>query len=150
MKSLPIPTSPIITRNFGGGTAPTLYYYAYVTGLTYSRSKDLVTWESGGSFVSFPEELSGSDALWAPEVIYDEEDELYYAFFTVNPPADKAAGEGESAPYYMPIVATSEKASGPFVPVSFDDRNTGYPQSYAKYALFDNAAYKFRQLDLYR
>ena len=24
MKSLPIPTSPIITRNFGGGTAPTL------------------------------------------------------------------------------------------------------------------------------
>ena len=120
------------------------YYYAYVTGLTYSRSKDLVTWESGGSFVSFPEELSGSDALWAPEVIYDEEDELYYAFFTVNPPADKAAGEGESAPYYMPIVATSEKASGPFVPVSFDDRNTGYPQSYAKYALFDNAAYKRR------
>ena len=117
------------------------YYYAYVTGLTYSRSKDLVTWESGGSFVSFPEELSGSDALWAPEVIYDEEDELYYAFFTVNPPADKTAGEGESAPYYMPIVATSEKASGPFVPVAFDDRNTSYPQSYAKYALFDNASY---------
>ena len=117
------------------------YYYAYVTGLTYSRSEDLVTWESGGSFVSFPEELSGSDALWAPEVIYDEEDELYYAFFTVNPPADKTAGEGESAPYYMPIVATSEKASGPFVPVAFDDRNTSYPQSYAKYALFDNASY---------
>lgn len=28
------------------------YYYAYVTGLTYSRSKDLVTWESGG--ISYP------------------------------------------------------------------------------------------------
>ena len=112
-----------------------------MTGLTYSRSKDLVTWESGGSFVSFPEELSGSDALWAPEVIYDEKDKLYYAFFTVNPPADKTAGEGNSAPYYMPIVATSEKASGPFVPVAFDDRNTSYPQSYAKYALFDNASY---------
>ena len=117
------------------------YYYAYVTGLTYSRSKDLVTWESGGSFVDLSGDLSGSDALWAPEVIYDEDDELYYAFFTVNPPADKTAGEGESAPYYMPIVATSEKASGPFVPVAFDDRNTSYPQSYAKYALFDNASY---------
>ena len=123
-------------------TARDGYYYAYVTGLTYSRSKDLVNWESGGGFVSLPEALNGSDALWAPEVIYDEDDALYYAFFTLNPPADKTAGEGNSAPMYMPIVATAEKASGPFVPVSFDDRNTSYPQSYAKYALFDNAAYR--------
>ena len=41
------------------------YYYAYVTGLTYSRSKDLVTWESGGSFVDLSGDLSGSDALWS-------------------------------------------------------------------------------------
>ena len=85
---------PLVLDN----TARDGYYYAYVTGLTYSRSKDLVTWESGGSFVSLPQDLNGSDALWAPEVIYDEEDELYYAFFTLNPPADKTAGEGESAP----------------------------------------------------
>ena len=86
-------------------------------------------WENGGGFVSLPQELSGSDAMWAPEVIYDEEDGLYYAFFTLNPPADKAV-EASSAPMYMPMVATSEKASGPFVPVTFDDRNTSYPQFY--------------------
>ena len=69
-------------------TARTGYYYAYVTGLTYSYSKDLVNWTSGGSFVELPAALSGSGALWAPEVIYDEDTGLYYAFFSLTPAPD--------------------------------------------------------------
>ena len=121
-------------------TARSGYFYVYVTGFTYYYSKDLKTWQNGGSFVSLPADLSGSGDTWAPEVIYDEDTDLYYAFFTLNPPAD-AAYELESAPTYMPIVATSESAAGPFVPVTFDDRNLTYPQFYVKYCLFDNPSY---------
>lgn len=121
-------------------TARSGYFYAYVTGFTYYYSDDLTTWQNGGSFVSLPADLSGSGDTWAPEVIYDEDTDLYYAFFTLNPPAD-AAYESESAPTYMPMVATSESAAGPFVPVTFDDRNQTYPQFYVKYCLFDNISY---------
>lgn len=51
-------------------TARTGYYYAYVTGLTYSYSDDLVDWKSGGSFVELPDALAGAGSQWAPEVIY--------------------------------------------------------------------------------
>ena len=71
-------------------TARSGYFYAYVTGFTYYYSDDLTTWQNGGSFVSLPADLSGSGDTWAPEVIYDEDTDLYYAFFTLNPPADAA------------------------------------------------------------
>ncbi len=140
-------------------TARDGYYYAYVTGLTYSRSKDLVTWESGGSFVELPATLAESEALWAPEVIYDEDTQLYYAFFSLTPPPDTEY-EGVAAPAYLPVVAVSAAASGPFKPVDLTnaaevERALGdgyeayvrtpsaeYPQNYAAYALLDNAAYQ--------
>lgn len=140
-------------------TARTGYYYAYVTGLTYSYSKDLVNWTSGGSFVELPAALAGSDALWAPEVIYDGDTELYYAFFSLTPAPDTEV-EGVAAPAYMPVVAVCETPRGPFKPVDLTNAeevegalgegyetyvrtaSADYPQRYARYALLDNGAYQ--------
>lgn len=125
-------------------TANSGYYYAYVTGLTYYYSKNLESWTYGGSFVSLPADLGGSDALWAPEVIRDGD--KYYAFFSLTPPPDRNM-EAAAAPLYMPVLAVSDKAEGPFVPVDFYGSgkravNEDYPQFYAKYSLFDQAAYQ--------
>lgn len=135
------------------------YYYAYVTGLTYSRSKDLVNWENGGSFVELPEALAGAGAQWAPEVIYDGDTQLYYAFFSLTPQPDTGV-EGVTAPAYLPVVSVSEKPEGPFKPVDLTNAeevegalgegyeeyvrepSEDYPQSYARYALLDNGEYQ--------
>lgn len=61
-------------------TANTGYYYAYVTGFSYYYSENLEDWIPGGGFMSLPADLNGSSAHWAPEVIYDEAEEKYYAF----------------------------------------------------------------------
>ena len=121
-------------------TERTGYYYAYSTGFTYHYSKDLEHWSYGASFVSL-EGLAGSDRLWAPEVIYSDEDETYYAFLAVYPPADKDC-EAFTAPQHMPIIATSKDPRGPFKPLIFEDRNTSYPQWYAKYCFLDMAQYR--------
>ena len=140
-------------------TARSGLYYAYVTGFTYYTSPDLIAWTSGGSFVDLSGELSSPTTKWAPEVIYDENTELYYAFFTITPQADSDM-EGAPAVIYLPVVAVSETAAGPFVPVDLTDpedveavlgegyeqfvrtATEDYPQYYAKYALLDNAQYQ--------
>lgn len=126
-------------------TENTGYYYAYVTGFNYYYSSDLENWIPGGGFVSLPADLNGSDALWAPEVIYDGTEKQYYAFFSLNPPADSDK-EGASAPEYLSIVATSKNPGGPFVPMDLSAvRNIDtvkYPQFYAKYALLDSGEYQ--------
>ena len=68
-------------------TANSGYYYAYSTGFTYYYSENMQDWYYGGSFVTLPSLLSGADMFWAPEVIYDEQEERYFSFFTMNPPA---------------------------------------------------------------
>ena len=129
-------------------TARTGYYYAYSTGFNYFYSKDLENWHYGASFFS-PEGLAGCDRLWAPEVIYSEEDETYYAFLAVQPTPDKEV-EAFTAPEHMPIIATSKDPRGPFKPLIFEDRNTSYPQWYAKYCFLDMAEYRaaYERLDL--
>lgn len=126
-------------------TANSGYYYAYVTGFTYYYSSDLENWIPGGSFVSLPADLIGSDALWAPEVIYDSVEKQYYAFFSLNPPADTEK-EAASAPEYLSVVATSKNPGGPFVPMDLSAvrkiDTAKYPQFYAKYALLDSGEYQ--------
>ena len=66
------------------------YFYAYGTsdliqchGIQTWRSKDLTNWEYMG--VAFEPDFSETWAhnnYWAPEVLYDEEDELYYMFYS--------------------------------------------------------------------
>ena len=126
-------------------TANTGYYYAYVTGFSYYYSENLEDWIPGGGFMSLPADLNGSSAHWAPEVIYDEAEEKYYAFFTITPPADKNM-EGGPGPVYLSMVATSDSPGGPFVPMDLSAKRTidtaKYPQFYAKYALLDSAEYQ--------
>lgn len=66
------------------------YFYAYGTsdliqchGIQTWRSKDLTNWEYMG--VAFEPDFSETWAhnnYWAPEVLYDEEDQLYYMFYS--------------------------------------------------------------------
>ena len=125
-------------------TARSGLYYAYVTGLTYYTSPNLEDWTYGGSFVNLPAELSGSQATWAPEVIYDGG--KYYSFFSLTPPPDGDM-ETSAAVTYMPVLAVADSAAGPFVPVDFYGEskraeNLNYPQYYAKYCLFDESEYQ--------
>lgn len=126
-------------------TANTGYYYAYVTGFNYYYSENLEDWFHGGGFMQLPEDLNGSEAHWAPEVIYDETEEQYYAFFTLTPPADSAM-EGAPGPTYLSMTATSKTPTGPFIPVDMSTirtlDQTKYPQKYAKYALLDSGEYQ--------
>lgn len=121
-------------------TARTGYYYAYSTGYNYYYSKDLENWNFGANFYDL-EGLAGSDRLWAPEVVYNEDDQTYYAFLVVYPTPDKEY-EAFTAPQHMPIIATSKDPRGPFKPLIFEDRNPDYPQWYAKYCYFDMKQYK--------
>jgi beta-xylosidase len=119
------------------------YYYIYsTTGRLYTkRSKDLVTWEAIGQTLSFYQnratELAGTitkkvayESLWAPEVVYDDDTELYYAFFSAKPQNlnDVVIGQGVQ-PYFneqqamFPIyVASSTSPEGPFELVNFRDQ----------------------------
>lgn len=120
------------------------YYYAYVTGMTYYYSSDLESWTYGGSFLELPSDMGGSSALWAPEVIYD--DGQYYCFFSLTPAADSTM-EGSASVIYMPVLAVSDSADGPFTLVDFyaeglREQSDEYPQYYAKYCLFDELAYQ--------
>ena len=120
-------------------TERTGYYYAYSTTFNYYYSKDLEQWNYGAGFVSL-EGLAGSDRQCAPEVIYSEEDETYYAFLAVTPKPDTEC-EQFTAPEHMPVVATAKDPRGPFKPLVFEDRNVSYPQYYAKYCFLDMAEY---------
>lgn len=138
------------------------YFYSYGTssvgdGFEYWRSRDLETWELCGQCISFNSiGLHGWGSIWAPEVIYDEDAEKYFLFFSATPPKENVGTSAFSA--YFPLVAVSDKAGGPFKVVNFmDAASCGaenvhtydteiYPQESAKYYLFDiqlfNAAVK--------
>lgn len=89
------------------------YFYAYGTsddirvyGFQSWRSKDLTHWESMG--VAFKPDFNVTWAnvnYWAPEVLYDESDGLYYLFYS----AQKTDGT-----FHM-SVAYSETPNGPFI-----------------------------------
>lgn len=122
------------------------YYYAYSTqGVNFVyRSKDLAHWEAVRHTVN----ISNDDVskaiwadIWAPEVVYDEEADKYFMYFSATPQ------NGNGAQYLM-YLATSDSPEGPFELVNFldagsCDNNTHdydtsvYDASFAKYQLFD-------------
>lgn len=105
------------------------YYYMYITsddihgaGYLAYKSRDLVNWvcagvalkpegktdeAAGKTTVSF-----GFSSYWAPEVIYDAEDKLYYMFYTANRYDTSFA----SGLWFFGDIAISESPAGPFVP----------------------------------
>ena len=91
------------------------YFYAYGTsdnigchGFQSWRSKDLSHWESMG--VAFMPDYANTWATtnyWAPEVVYDNEDGLYYMFYNAQNLNDNN--------YQYISVAYSSDPAGPFV-----------------------------------
>ncbi|MDE6401884.1 MAG: family 43 glycosylhydrolase, partial [Clostridiales bacterium] len=97
------------------------YYYIFTTSGHFesSRSKDLVNWEIMGpplnvwSADSEIREIVWND-IWAPEVIYDPDTELYYMHFSASP-------KNSSAMDMLLMGAVSETPYGPYEVVNFTD-----------------------------
>ena len=158
------------------------YYYLYVTQaniFTY-RSKDLTNWETVGNALDiqdYKEEGGLKEErrvlwkdIWAPEVIFDPDTNLYYMFFSATPEEDATITTGEgvcngNAKEVM-FVSVSDRPDRGFRLVNFMDPNScgaenvhsfnmtsglkdesgeyinAYPHYFAKYLLFDPAEYK--------
>ena len=141
------------------------YYYMY--GTEYSmfcyRSKDMMSWEQvGNTLDNLKYEEGGTssefrdatwDSMYAPEVVYDEETDLYYMFFSAAPKADENLTDAHNGKtWFVMYVATSKYPYKDFQLVDFTDASScgaenirnidvnTYPQYYTKYSLFDPAA----------
>ena len=101
------------------------YFYAYGTsdlvgcfGIQCWRSKDLTNWEyKSVAYQPNFDRTWGFTNHWAPEVIYDEEQELYLMFYNAD------WNEKGSERKYI-SVAYSENPYGPFV--AFDETKPSY------------------------
>lgn len=145
------------------------YYYMYGTegSLFCYRSQNLMDWEPVGNALdnyfynedgTVPEDLKSSwEDVWAPEVIYDEDTETYYMFFSATPKADTkvVAGNGveEGTPTRQLMVATSKYPYKEFDVVNFKDANScgeenlhtydegRFPHYFAKYLMLQPDEY---------
>ena len=144
------------------------YYYMYYTvGRCFCyRSTNLMDWEPVGHTLgdwqykgdgTTSEELNvyWTD-IWAPEVVYDADTELYYMFFSATPKPDESveAGNGveEGSAARVLMVATSKWPDRDFRIVNFKDAascgqenlhtysESKYPHYYAKYLFLDPEA----------
>ena len=174
---IPESPDPFVLDN----TAIDGWYYLYGTIasiLTY-RSRDLMEWEPVGNALDNMDYAAAGKLsevrrttwkdLWAPEVVYDPDEQLYYMFFSATPqeeafPVGKGVRQG--TPKYMMIVAVSKYPDREFQIVNFRDPDScgeenlhsyneqvgvsdgkgGYldahPHYYAKYSYFDPSKYK--------
>lgn len=132
-------------------TAVDGYYYLYGTqGACYCyRSKNMMDWEKVGDTIQVSEVVATD--IWAPEVVYDADEELYYMFFSATPTADAAYTDGNAT--QVLFVATSKYPYKDFALINFKDESscgvdnvhdystTAYPHYYAEYLFFDPAKY---------
>ena len=139
------------------------YYYLYGTeGSLYCyRSKDLMDWERVGNALDNMDyaspgvmseiRLATWKDIWAPEVVYDPDEQLYYMFFSATPKADEEVNSGNGS--YLMMVAVSQYPDRDFQLVNFEDADScgaenvhsydknKYPHYYAKYQFFDPVDY---------
>lgn len=158
------------------------YYYLYVTqdNLFCYRSKDLMTWDDVGNALDVQDYKVGGGLteerrvlwkdIWAPEVIFDPDTNLYYMFFSATPEADAnvTVGKGvlEGNAKEVMFVAVSQRPDRDFKVVNFADADScgeenlhvintktgqkdengeyiiAYPHYFAKYLLFEPTQYK--------
>lgn len=112
-------------------TARSGYYYLYVTASIW-RSKDLVNWtEVNGLLVESEndeEQNVLASAIWAPEVVYDEDMGKYIMFVSSTSTTDNAYSTGrgvvDGGGYCMMHVALSDSPEGPFRIVNFSDKDS--------------------------
>lgn len=139
------------------------YYYLYGTeGSLYCyRSKDLMDWERVGNALDNMDyaspgvmseiRLATWKDIWAPEVVYDPDEQLYYMFFSATPKADEEVKTDNGS--YLMMVAVSRYPDRDFQLVNFEDAascgaenvhsydKNKYPHYYAKYQFFDPVDY---------
>ena len=98
------------------------YYYMLSTiGLYYmGRSKDCMNWEGVGSALCPIVGTTGSTLkntlytnYWAPEIVYDKDEQLYYLFCSAN------SNYGGDIYTSNSFVGVSDKASGPYYICNF-------------------------------
>lgn len=145
------------------------YYYMYGTegSLFCYRSVDLMDWEPVGNALDnyfFNEDGTRSEDLkstwqdiWAPEVVYDEDTQEYYMFFSATPVEDTSVVAGgnveEGTPTRQLMVAKSKYPYKEFEVVNFKDEascgegnlhdydESQFPHYFAKYLMLDPSEY---------
>ena len=97
------------------------YYYLYATNFVDSgykayRSKDMVNWQDVsaevGHYCFVEQEIDAfTNPYWAPELIYDEETDKYYLFYS----ASATENWGWDGSYMRIGIAIADEPYGPFV-----------------------------------
>ena len=96
-------------------------FYAY-------ESSDLENWGNPKTVFKRDDTTWCQSTLWAPEVIYDEETELYYMFYSAKWEAAAQDNPGEDDYYYLyGSVATCAEPNGTFVEYSSENKSTYEP-----------------------
>lgn len=130
------------------------FMYKTSMGFVCYQSEDLVTWTARGTVLSDAAAATGCfyGDNWAPEVVYDEEDGLYYMFCSATP----QNGNGTNGLLYC---LSSENPYGPFDLVDLSGQNRAesyvrangttveYNDYWADLVLFDPAKYAARVED---
>lgn len=144
------------------------YYYLYGTvGANFCyRSKNLMDWEPVGNTLDNMHYENGKPSefrrvtkehVWAPEVVYDEDTNLYYMFFSATPDPDTTVQPGgkvaEGTPKYQLLAAASAYPDRGFQLVNFlDPKSCGaenvhsydterFPHYFAKYLMLNPEDY---------
>lgn len=107
------------------------YYYMFATsdaalgvlGYVAWRSKDLTHWENYSATVGFPafypsDDHYGFSSYWAPEVIYDPDDGLYYMYYS---------SWGNDITAHLLGLAVATEPYGPYLPYEDETHNASTP-----------------------
>ena len=150
-------------------TAVDGYYYMYGTegSLFCYRSKNLMDWEPVGNALdiyfynedgTIPDDVRSTwQDIWAPEVVYDADEGLYYMFFSATPVEDTSVMPGNGVESGTPtrqlMVAKSQSPCENFELVDFKDpascgeenvhtySEAQFPHYFAKFLMLDPSYY---------
>ena len=125
------------------------YYYVFVTtgmrSFTAFKTRDLIHFENVG--VILHEIESDTDEAktlikdtWAPEMVYDAEEKMYYLFASATPKV--LDGETQIDYFALPIVAKSESPRGPFKLISHEDYDYVYTNETGE-TIFDETRHEY-------
>lgn len=96
------------------------YYYAYITAnstINAWRTKDMTNWQNlGAVFRPDLDDFWGDNNFWAPAVIYDQKEKLYYMYYS----GQWKKYDSQFKSHYI-SVAKSSSPAGPFTEVVSND-----------------------------
>lgn len=125
------------------------YYYVFVTtgmrSFTAFKTKDLVHFENVGVILhEIDSSTDDAKALikdtWAPEMVYDPEEKMYYLFASATP--EVLSGEKQIDYFALPIVAKSESPRGPFKLISHEEYEYVYTDESGQ-TVFDETRHQY-------